>query len=536
MKQKLRLLVILVISIFLITSCSNTHINSVKEQKPQQVSGAPKSGGTVVVAISPIKFSPFQATTDEEKAAVSLVYEGLVKIGGDGTVLPALAKSWEISDDAKKFTFNLRDDVKWHNGDSFTSDDVKATFDKIFEIKKKSKKGDVPEFSEFNNVRSFKSIDKNTFEVTLSTSDSSFVYDMAIGIVPASWLNNVDESELPQNPYGTGKFKIKNISNEEIVLERNDNYYDKKTYIDGLVLKIFYDSDIMKDAFKQNKVDIIPIEDEDWSLMQGIEDVQLLQYPSRYFEFMALNLRNPIFKDVNVRKGLLLGIDRSRILQDAILGKGIIIDSPILPFSWAYNKRIQHMDYNQSKARQMLDSAGWTDTDGDGIRDKKIGGKKRKLEFELLVNSSNGARYKAALNIQKNLKDIGVLVNLVDLPWKELEDKVFAKKYDAALMGWKLATNPDVRFMFSSGEIARGYNFVSYSNKELDEILLKTQSETNVLKMLSLISDAQKIISDEVPYIFLYSPNNLLALNKKINGFNPDPISIFNNVSEWWVE
>ena len=179
------------------------------------------------------------------------------------------------------------------------------------------------------------------------------------------------------------------------------------------------------------------------------------------------------------------------------------------------------MDYNQSKARQMLDSAGWTDTDGDGIRDKKIGGKKRKLEFELLVNSSNGARYKATLNIQRNLKDIGVLVNLVDLPWKELEDKVFAKKYDAALMGWKLATNPDVRFMFSSGEIARGYNFVSYSNKELDEILLKTQSETNVLKVLSLISDAQKIISDEVR-IFSLQPNNLLALNKKINGFNPD--------------
>ena len=211
----------------------------------------------------------------------------------------------------------------------------------------------------------------------------------AIGMY-SSWLNNVDESELPQNPYGIGKFKIKNISNEEIVLERNDNYYDKKPYIDGLVLKIFYDSDIMKDAFKQNKVDIIPIENEDWSLMQGIEDVQLLQYPSRYFEFMALNLRNPIFKDVNVRKGLLLGIDRSRILQDAILGKGIIIDSPILPFSWAYNKRIQHMDYNQSKARQMLDSAGWTDTDGDGLV-KKNSGKKRKLEFELLVNSSNGA-------------------------------------------------------------------------------------------------------------------------------------------------
>ena len=123
----------------MITSCSNTHINSVKEQKPQQVSSTPKSGGTVVVAVSPIKFSPFQATTDEEKAAVSLVYEGLVKIGGDGTVLPALAKSWEISDDAKKFTFNLRDDVKWHNG-IFTSDDVKVTFDKIFEIKKKPRK------------------------------------------------------------------------------------------------------------------------------------------------------------------------------------------------------------------------------------------------------------------------------------------------------------------------------------------------------------------------------------------------------------
>jgi peptide/nickel transport system substrate-binding protein len=184
----------------------------------------------------------------------------------------------------------------------------------------------------------------------------------------------------------------------------------------------------------------------------------------------------------------------------------------------------------------MLKSAGWKDEDGDGILEKKVNGKKKKFEFELLVNTSNAARYQVASDIQKDLKEVGISVKMVNVPWEELKTRVMGKKFDAAIMGWKLSPNPDLRFMFLQDEIKNGYNFVSYSNPQLDEILIKAQSINLEQEQKALLYQAQEIISRDQPYIFLYSPNNLLAINARIKGFQPDPVNLFNNIDDWWVE
>ncbi|WP_422449103.1 ABC transporter substrate-binding protein [Thermoanaerobacterium sp. DL9XJH110] len=539
---------VLLLAIFL-TACSNSPAGSAQEKKSGgQTSSGPKSGGGVAIAaVSPLALDPLQVQTDEEKAIAGLIYEGLVKIDEQGRIQPGLAKSWDISDDGRTYTFYLRDGVKWHDGKIFTSADVKATFDRIVELRKKQKnQGRAPLFPEFDNIESFSATGEGTFVVSLYKPDAGFLYAMARGILPASLIQVQRDAEkraagpgqnaLQAVPVGTGKYRFVKKDSESILLKRNENYYGKKPYIEDITIKIFPDKNSMKEALKHEKVDIIPVDPQDWGIFQGISHINLIQYSSRYFEFMALNLNKSIFKDANVRRAILMGIDRNKILQDTTLGKGIVIDGPVLPFSWAYNSQIRHITFNQASARQILKEAGWADTDGDGILEKKISGKRQRFEFEMLVNTSNSARYQAAMDIQKNLQEIGVRVKIINIPWDELEKRVLDKKYDAALMGWKLSPNPDLRFMFSSSEIKNGYNFVSYSNPQLDEILIKAQASAFEEERRTFLFRAQEIIANDVPYIFLYSPGNLLAVNKKIKGVRPDPVNLFNSIEEWWVE
>ncbi|MDN5311155.1 MAG: peptide/nickel transport system substrate-binding protein [Thermoanaerobacteraceae bacterium] len=536
--------------VFLLTACSNNSVGPVQEKKSEDnTSAVPQSGGKINIGVtSAINLDPLKVQTDEEKSFVSLIYEGLVKIDGQGRIKPALAKAWEISGNGRTYTFKLMNNVKWHDGGIFSSNDIKATFDRIRQIKSlREKKDKVKVFPEFDNIESYSATDADTFTVNLFKPDAGFLYGMTIGILPASSISlekgqtgsPSDKSSDTQQilkPSGTGKYKVVKQDSDTIELKKNEDYYGKKPYIDEIAIRIFPDINSMKEAFKNREVDIMPVDTQDWGIFQNMPNVSLLHYPSRYFEFMALNLKNDLFSDVGVRQAILMSIDRNKILQDTTLGRGIIVDSPVMPFSWAYNPQVRHQPFNREKAGEMLKSAGWKDEDGDGILEKKVNGKKKKFEFELLVNTSNAARYQVASDIQKDLKEVGISVKMVNVPWEELKTRVMGKKFDAAIMGWKLSPNPDLRFMFLQDEIKNGYNFVSYSNPQLDEILIKAQSINLEQEQKALLYQAQEIISRDQPYIFLYSPNNLLAINARIKGFQPDPVNLFNNIDDWWVE
>lgn len=339
------------------------------------------------------------------------------------------------------------------------------------------------------------------------------------GILPASIIEksktDKTDDELTLEYIGTGPYKVVGWKSNSITLHRND-YYSDKPYIDEINFRRFPDNNSIKEAFTNQTIDLAIIESEDWNIFQNMEDVYLLQCPSRYFEFISLNLNNPLLSDVKVRQAMLMGINRDRILQDTTLGRGIVIDGPILPFSWAFNSQVQHVAYNPKAALQMLQEAGWKDEDEDGILEKTIGNKNYKFEIELLVNTANGARYQAASHIEKDLKALGISVKLVNVTWDELKTNVMNKKFDAAIMGWKLTPNPDLRFMFASSEIKNGYNFVSYSNTELDVLLIRANASEEGRQ--ELLFKTQEIINKDLPYLFLYSPNKLLALNKRLKG------------------
>ena len=538
MKLKQKISCIILMTALVISGCYSPTITHVVDEPTREEENAPKSGGEITLpALGDVSLDPFAGTEDVISPA-QLIFEPLIKIDSEGRIKPALARSWQTDEVHSTYTFILREDVKWHNNKAFGSDDVVKVFDEIMDKKSQRPKwGQPPYLPEFDNVDSYSAPDEYTFVISLYEPDADFLYDLALGVlpfVPEESLEEPETEEAVPEVIGTGPFKFLESSPTDVVLVRNEDYYTSKPYIEKVMFRFFPDDHSAKEAFKKREVDIVGIAPEDWGMFQNTPDVYLLQSPSRYLEFVALNHLNPLFSDAKVRRAMLYAIDRKKILQESFLGRGMLVDTPILPFSWAFNSGIDHISYRPTDARQLLEEAGWRDEDDDGILEKAIDGKEYKMEFELLVNMSNIRRYQAALQIEKDLREVGISMKMANTSWDELEDTVLKKRYDAALLGWKLAPNPDLEFMFSTQEIKSGYNFVSYSNPKLDEIFEKVHIQESERE--GLLHSAQDIISDELPYLCLFSPNDLWAINGKVKGFRPNAINLLEQIGDWWID
>ena len=187
--------------------------------------------------------------------------------------------------------------MKWHNGESFTSADVKTTFDRIRELKKLRLKDYESGFPEFDNIQNYEALDEHTFTISLFKPDADFLYQMnreilSMSFIEASKTSKTTEQTTPEF-IGTGPFKVVSKTRDTVSLKRNDEYFGKKPYIEEINIKIYPDNTSVKEAFNNRDIDIINIESEDWNIFHEMEDVYLLQYPSRYFEFVAMNLNNP---------------------------------------------------------------------------------------------------------------------------------------------------------------------------------------------------------------------------------------------------
>lgn len=533
MKKKTFLVVLLILTV-LVTACSNKSIYNKSDltQTDKKVDNVSSSNGEITLAATSADFlDPLSVQSEEEKVLSRLIFGAFLNIDSKGTIHPGIAESWEISSDGKTYTFNLQKNIKWHNGQMLTSDDVKATILKAIQEKKEdSSTGRITKRLEYDNIKDIKVSGPNTLKISLYERDSDFLYELNIGIVPEKIIEESADYDKILEPVGVGSYKVEEKTSDFIKLCKFEDYYGEEPFIDTINIKIYPDINSVKEAFDRCEIDIMNIEPQEWEVLENIDDTALHEYPSSYFEFVALNHRRSIFKDISVRRAINLAIDKDKVLQEAVMGRGIVIDTPILPTSWAYNTELSKENYDPSKAKQLLRKAGW-ELDDSGILEKRVGGRNQKLQFDLLVNMSNASRYRVAMYIQKSLKDIGISVELINVSWDELKDKVYKKDYDAAIMGWKLSENPDLSLMFSSDEIRGGNNFVSYSNPELDEILLELKSETSISQRKKLLYKAQEIISSELPYLFLYSPNNLVAVNKDIKGI---PQTILNSISKFY--
>jgi peptide/nickel transport system substrate-binding protein len=460
-----------------------------------------------------------------------LVYNGLVKYDKNIRLVGELAESWTISQGGLIITFHLRKNVKWHDGEPFTSKDVLFTYQKLRDPKTRT-----PFISDFELIESVTAPDLWTVRVVYKKLFSPGLESWGIGMIPEHIYKEGDINTHPANrkPIGTGMYKFKEWKTAQyLVLEANPDYFEGRPYLDRYIYRIIPDQSVQFLEMRNQTIDTLTLTPDQFKAYDSIfEHHHRFRYPAFQYVYMGFNLKNPLFKDVRIRRALAYAIDRTTLVNGLQLGLGQPITGPFPITAWAYNPNVPQLPYNPQKALALLIEAGWQpDNDGTLRKDGKP------FSFTLISNQGNKMRELAAQVIQQQLNQIGIDVKIRILEWSTfIHQYVDKRNFDAVILGWNLARDPDNYVMWHSSQQKEGqYNFVGYSNPQVDRLLDEGRETFDQKKRQAIYWKIHAQIAADLPYIFLYSPDSLLAIHKRFQGPEVAPAGIGWNFREWNV-
>lgn len=469
-----------------------------------------KDKTTLIVSNSenPGSFNPDWKTDDPAYAINQNIFNKLVTINGNFEIKPDLAKDWKISEDGLTYTFNLAKGVKWHDGKPFTSKDVKWTIEAI-----QKNKGRM--YNEYSAIKTVECPDDNTVIFRLSRPDAallSFLSWYACFIMPEHIYAGTDWTTNPANqkPIGTGPFKFVSWkAGQSVELAANDDYFKGKPAIKKLVFRIIPDASTAFQAFKNGEIDILgstPPLTEVPSLQKDPKAIVLMKdYPSRWY--LGFNFSRPALQDHRVREAVSMAVNRTEILQKAFQGIGAEAWGYYTPnIAWAFNGKDLAPKFDVAKANALMDEAGLK-PNANGVR----------LKLDFVHFTSQQVADTAAI-LKEQLKKIGVELNVVQLEMSAWTPRIRQEmNFDLTMTNG--FHGPDPHNLY--GRIATGGgNRVSgtYSNPELDKVLLSAVQESNQAKRGDLYKQAQSIMAKDLPIVPLIEVRSVLVYASDILG------------------
>ena len=478
---------------------------------------------------------PLLASDSTSHGIAGMVYNGLVKYDKDLHIVGDLASAWEISRDGLVITFHLRKDVKWHDGRPFTAADVLFTYQATIDPRTPTAYA-----GDFLKVKKAEILDAHTFRATYDKPFAPALMSWSSAILPRHLLAGKDiaKSKLARHPVGTGPYMFKEwVSGQKIVLAANPDYFEGRPYIDGYILRIIPDMATMFLELRARGIDRMGLSPLQFTRQTENnlfrKNFNKYRYLSFSYTYLGYNLQKPLFADKRVRQAISYMINREEIIQGVLLGLGQVATGPYKPGTWAQNDRVKKYPYDPQRARELLAEAGWKDTNGDGILDKDG----QPFSFEIITNQGNDVRSKCAEIIQRRLAEVGIIVKIRVIEWAAfVNDFINKRKFDATLLGWTIPLDPDIYDVWHSSKTApEELNFVSYKNKEVDELLEKGRSTFDQKARKKCYDRIQEILAEEQPYAFLYAPDALPIIDARIRGVEPAPLGIGHNFIKWYV-
>ena len=463
---------------------------------------------------------------------MSLIFESLLAVNPqNGALIPHLARSWRVSDDGLTVTFELRDDVLWHDGEPFTAEDVEFTFQAVLDLGMES-----PRRFALASVEYFEAVDAHTFVVRLSEPGCSALYDLGLLPIVPRHLGRGTGSRRAAI-VGTGPFMLKEwVPGDHITLVRNPRYWRGAPRLEAWTYRAFPDEEALLTALEEGEVDVAPVRPQDARRIEGTGRFKILRYPAAEYYFIAFNNDHPILGDGRARRALSLALDRRRLLEEVLAGQGTLLGVGLLPDHWASRADVRPPDYDPTEARRLLAEAGWADSDGDGFLDRDG----EPLALSLATNAGNKAREAIAVLAGQYYRAVGVAAQIELVEWGNLLGRVFDHRFDAAVLSWPLKLDPDQRLLWHSTENApgSGFNFVSYHNPLADALLERGALVPGCdwRKKAEVYGQLWAILARDRPYDFLFAPDELVAVNRRLEGPAPSPFAgLYWNASEWYV-
>lgn len=483
----------------------------------------------------PATLNPITATDAYEGIVNSPnIYETLLERDNDTLELkPRLAESWTISKDKLTYTFKLRKGVKWQDGVPFTADDIVFSYKTIM-----NPKVDAPQLrSYYQEIKEVRALDKYTVQFTYARP-YFLALDFCGGmpIVPKHIFDKGDFNTNPagRKPVGTGPYKfVKWETGREIVLERNDDYWGKKAYVNRIVFRIITDPTVTLQVLKRRELDVASLTPIQWERQTNSSDFNKhfgkYSYYTPNYSYIGWNSARPYFSDKRVRRAMTYLVNRKLILEKIMYGLGAVVTNPFYINSPEYDKDIKPIPYDPEEAKKLLAEAGWIDHDGDGIRDK--GGVK--FSFEFLVPNESEMGEKIATILKEELDKIGIQMQIRKTEWAVFTSRLNERNFDAVTLAWSMGVESDPYQIWSSTQAEKGSNFVGFKNAEADKLIEEARKEFDKKKRIALYRKFSEIVHDEQPYTFLFCRKSTVAVDRRFSNVIIHPLGI--DPTEWYV-
>ena len=505
-------------------------------------SANPVKGGKLIEGtISDIStFNSLNSGDVNSTQMIALTHDGLLSLSARGDNVPMLASGPpQISSDSLTFTYKLRSNLQWSDGQPITADDVVFTYNLMFQPNTKDFVSRYRAQLE-GYLQSVTAKDQQTVIFQFSKVLANFVdTHCRYGILPKHVLGDVAPKALNTHSYFTGPtlasgvFKfVKWDKGQQVVLARNDSYWAGKSHLDQYIFKVVSDAVVLAQQLKTGELDVGNPDPSQFDNVKTATNLTTLAFPRPSWDFYQFQLGTStkggtLFGDKNVRKALHMALDRVAIAKAAYFGQATPADSVEPPTTWAFNPSVSpKYPYDKAKAEQMLEAAGWT-KGADGVRAKNG----VKLSFELNTNSGNNVRQTLIQIMQQQWHDIGVEASPRPIAFQTLVNAIRnTHAFDVLLIGIAFGdTDPDQTTLWTTSGIGSGgLNGMQYSNPQVDQLMADALKTTDRTKRKPIYFQIQNILADELPAAILTVPNSLWGINNRVKNFGVGPYNIYN--------
>jgi peptide/nickel transport system substrate-binding protein len=477
-----------------------------------------------------------------------LIFSKLIKFEERGIPKFDLIETYGISQDGTIYNVTLKPDVKWHDGASLTTNDVLFTINMM-----RDGEGVTPE-----DIRTFwTGVDVNilsdtTIQFRLPEPFAPFLDYLSFGILPEHLLGDLSFNELIDSsfnlqPVGSGPYKFEGLITEQnqikgVILRANQDYFEEPPLIEQMVFRYYEDPNEAIKAYQDGIV--LGISKVDNSILDDVLiEPQLSLYTAREpkLTLVFLNLNNtelPFFQEVNIRKALLAGLNRQKMIDQILDSQAIIADGPILPGTWAYYDGITSMGFNQADASQMIKDAGYV-LGGENTTVRAKDG--IELRFELLYPDDEIHRQMAEM-IQQNWEALGAAVEIRGVVYSELiESYLNPRNYQAALidLDLSLTPDPDPYPFWDQVQATGGQNYSQWDNAVASDYLEQARITTNLVDRSLFYRNFQVVFEEELPALPLFYPVYNFAVSSQIQNVSVGPMfdtsDRFMTVTDWFL-
>jgi len=512
-------------------------------QATQGAQAGAASGQISLQWTKPVTFNPLYSTAGSEQGVERLIYGALVRVNDKLETVPDLAEHVDVSPDATTYTFSLKKGITFSDGQPLTSKDVRFTFERAVDKRAatywRGRLLDIQGATEYGdqqapNISGLETPDDFTVKITLRKPDSTFLLTIGdfsgLCILPEHSLKDVAPDQLQQHPVSlnpsvsAGAFQFVQYQTDQYAeLKRNDSYGGVKAKLDRLFFKILA-VDASLAQMERGELDLMIVPTSEMDRMKKVPSLSVVSVPSPSVDFLAVNMAKDYLQDKRIRQAMQYAIDREAIVKAIYQGEAQVVNQTIIGPDWMGMPDLNMYPYSPDKAKQLLKDANW-----DGSH-----------SLQILYTPGTKERDAYMPIVQQQFKEVGIGMDIVSAEAIEVTRRRNAGDFDLVQVGggiFRQDPNVSGKYMETVNWVPVGGNYGHYTNTRLDELFPQGRSTADLNQRKQIYTEAATIMNDELPWIYLWSPNSIFAVNKRLVGFKPPSYATHDmwNADEWSV-